>query len=138
MKTQIKYDLRGHWRLHKVIFLLNISLYLSIYLSIIYLSIYLHIIYLSRRGGYTWVQTCATLVCNTKNSEEQTIICVNYVLSGPQHPNILMDSEQVCLYLSILLASYLSILLASYLSINLSIYLSVCVFIFHPIFLVIY
>ena len=26
------------------------------------------------------MQICATLVCNTKNSDEQSIICVNYVL----------------------------------------------------------
>ena len=52
-------------------------------------------VFIFRRGGYTWVQTCATLVCNTKNSEEQTIICVNYVLSGPQYANIIMDKQQV-------------------------------------------
>merc|ERR1719412_3047830 len=37
---------------------------------------------LNRRGGYTWMQMCATLVCNTKNENEQSILCVNYVLSG--------------------------------------------------------
>jgi neuronal PAS domain-containing protein 1/3 len=41
------------------------------------------------------VQTCATLVCNTKNNDEQSIICVNYVLSGPQYANVVMDREQV-------------------------------------------
>ena len=56
---------------------------------------FVYILCFYRRGGYTWVQTCATLVCNTKNSEEQTIICVNYVLSGPQHANIIMDNSQV-------------------------------------------
>ena len=24
---------------------------------------------LNRRGGYTWMQMCATLVCNTKNDQ---------------------------------------------------------------------
>ena len=41
------------------------------------------------------MQICATLVCNTKNSDEQSIICVNYVLSGPQYPNVVMDQYQV-------------------------------------------
>jgi hypothetical protein len=41
------------------------------------------------------MQTCATLVCNTKNNDEQSIICVNYVLSGPQYANIVMSKEQV-------------------------------------------
>lgn len=35
---------------------------------------------MNKSGGWTWVQSCATVVCNTKNSDEQSIICVNYVL----------------------------------------------------------
>ena len=35
---------------------------------------------MNKRGGYTWIQSCATLICNVKNAEEQSIICVNYVL----------------------------------------------------------
>ena len=40
------------------------------------------------------MQSCATLICNTKNADEQSIICVNYVLSGPQFANIVMDNCQ--------------------------------------------
>ena len=36
---------------------------------------------LNKSGGYTWLQTCATIVCNNKNAEEQMIICVNTVIS---------------------------------------------------------
>merc|ERR1719394_1050588 len=50
---------------------------------------------MNRRGGYTWMQLCATLVCNSKNSDEQSIICVNYVLSGSQYSSVVMASEQV-------------------------------------------
>ena len=50
---------------------------------------------MNRRGGYTWMQLCATLVCNSKNSDEQSIICVNYVLSGSQYSSVVMDKEQV-------------------------------------------
>ena len=50
---------------------------------------------LNRRGGYTWMQMCATLVCNTKNDQEQSIICVNYVLSGSQYSHVIMDRQQV-------------------------------------------
>lgn len=35
---------------------------------------------MNKNGGYTWMQTCATVVCNSKNAEEQNIICVNYVI----------------------------------------------------------
>merc|ERR1719507_1059773 len=50
---------------------------------------------MNRQGGYTWMQICATLVCNTKNSDEQSIICVNYVLSGSQYSSVVMASEQI-------------------------------------------
>jgi len=50
---------------------------------------------INKKGGYTWMQSCATLICNTKNSDEQSIICVNYVLSGPQYANIIMDECQL-------------------------------------------
>merc|ERR1719232_2459634 len=49
---------------------------------------------LNKSGGYSWIQSCATLICNTKNADEQSIICVNYVLSGPQFANIVMDQCQ--------------------------------------------
>jgi len=50
---------------------------------------------MNRRGGYTWMQICATLVCNSKNSDEQSIICVNYVISGSQYSSVVMDKDQV-------------------------------------------
>merc|ERR1719507_2008656 len=50
---------------------------------------------MNRQGGYTWMQICATLVCNTKNDQEQSIICVNYVLSGSQYSHVIMDKAQV-------------------------------------------
>jgi len=49
---------------------------------------------LNKSGGYSWMQSCATLICNTKNADEQSIICVNYVLSGPQFADIVMDTCQ--------------------------------------------
>jgi hypothetical protein len=36
---------------------------------------------MNKNGGYTWMQTCATVVCNSKNAEEQNVICVNYVIT---------------------------------------------------------
>ncbi|XP_018418129.1 PREDICTED: hypoxia-inducible factor 1-alpha isoform X2 [Nanorana parkeri] len=37
---------------------------------------------LAKKGGYVWVETQATVIYNTKNSQPQCIVCVNYVLSG--------------------------------------------------------
>uniref|UniRef100_T1JJ64 PAS domain-containing protein n=1 Tax=Strigamia maritima TaxID=126957 RepID=T1JJ64_STRMM len=50
---------------------------------------------INKNGGYTWVQTCATVVCNSKTSEEQSIICVNYVLSGIEYEDCVMDTSQM-------------------------------------------
>ncbi|CAG9759323.1 unnamed protein product [Ceutorhynchus assimilis] len=50
---------------------------------------------MNKNGGYTWIQTCATVVCNTKNADEQNIICVNYVVSGREYENLIMDCCQM-------------------------------------------
>lgn len=49
---------------------------------------------MNKNGGYTWVQTCATVVCNSKNNDEQNIICVTYIVSGKEQANIIMDCCQ--------------------------------------------
>ncbi|XP_032645083.1 hypoxia-inducible factor 1-alpha [Chelonoidis abingdonii] len=36
---------------------------------------------LAKHGGYVWVETQATVIYSTKNSQPQCIVCVNYVLS---------------------------------------------------------
>ncbi|XP_065202333.1 protein trachealess isoform X2 [Planococcus citri] len=50
---------------------------------------------MNKNGGYTWVQTCATVVCSSKNAEEQNIICVNYVISGKEYEHMVMDCCQL-------------------------------------------
>ncbi|XP_063234024.1 protein trachealess [Bacillus rossius redtenbacheri] len=50
---------------------------------------------MNKNGGYTWMQTCATVVCNSKNAEEQNIICVNYVITGREFENLIMDCCQL-------------------------------------------
>lgn len=50
---------------------------------------------MNKNGGYTWVQTCATVVCNSKNADEQNIICVNYIISGLEFEHLVMDSCQL-------------------------------------------
>ncbi|XP_044741358.1 protein trachealess isoform X2 [Chrysoperla carnea] len=50
---------------------------------------------MNKNGGYTWVQTCATVVCNSKNADEQNIICVNYIISGLEYENLIMDCCQL-------------------------------------------
>lgn len=50
---------------------------------------------MNKNGGYTWIQTCATVVCSSKNAEEQNIICVNYVISGKENAHLILDSCQL-------------------------------------------
>lgn len=50
---------------------------------------------MNKNGGYTWIQTCATVVCSAKNPDEQNIICVNYVVSGKENCNLIMDHCQL-------------------------------------------
>ena len=48
---------------------------------------------LNKSGGYSWLQSCATLICNTKNADEQSIICVNYVLRYVQKFSTFLDPD---------------------------------------------
>ncbi|RWS31803.1 protein trachealess-like isoform X5 [Leptotrombidium deliense] len=62
---------------------------------------------INKNGGYTWVQTCATLICsnngsnkNSSNStnneeQEQSIITINYVISGIEFEDVIMDASQL-------------------------------------------
>lgn len=50
---------------------------------------------MNKNGGYVWVQTCATVVCNSKNADEQNIICVNYVISNRECANLILDCCQM-------------------------------------------
>ncbi|XP_064546292.1 protein trachealess isoform X7 [Drosophila montana] len=50
---------------------------------------------MNKSGGYTWLQTCATVVCSTKNADEQNIICVNYVISNRENENLILDCCQL-------------------------------------------
>jgi neuronal PAS domain-containing protein 1/3 len=50
---------------------------------------------MNKNGGYTWIQTCATVVCSVKNADEQNIICVNYIISGRENGNFILDQCQL-------------------------------------------
>uniref|UniRef100_A0A4W3GVL7 Hypoxia-inducible factor 1-alpha n=1 Tax=Callorhinchus milii TaxID=7868 RepID=A0A4W3GVL7_CALMI len=49
---------------------------------------------LSKEGGYVWVETQATVIYNTKNSQPQCIVCVNYVLSGVVEKGVVFSLDQ--------------------------------------------
>ncbi|KAM7375875.1 hypothetical protein PAMP_005641 [Pampus punctatissimus] len=49
---------------------------------------------LAKRGGFVWVETQATVIYSSKNSQPQCVVCVNFVLSGIQEENLIMSLEQ--------------------------------------------
>lgn len=50
---------------------------------------------MNKNGGFTWIQTCATVVCSVKNADEQNIICVNYIITGRENSNLILDQCQL-------------------------------------------
>ncbi|ELK27249.1 Hypoxia-inducible factor 1-alpha [Myotis davidii] len=49
---------------------------------------------LAKRGGYVWVETQATVIYNTKNSQPQCIVCVNFVVSGIIQHDLIFSLQQ--------------------------------------------
>ncbi|MCI4376898.1 hypothetical protein PGIGA_G00193690 [Pangasianodon gigas] len=49
---------------------------------------------LVKGGGFVWVETQATVIYNNKNSQPQCVICLNYVLSGVEEPELVLSLHQ--------------------------------------------
>ncbi|CAI9724474.1 protein trachealess-like isoform X2 [Octopus vulgaris] len=50
---------------------------------------------MNKHGGYCWIQTCATTICNAKNLDDQNIIAINYIISGLECGNCVFDTSQL-------------------------------------------
>ncbi|XP_078144831.1 endothelial PAS domain-containing protein 1b [Centroberyx gerrardi] len=49
---------------------------------------------LAKNGGYVWVETQGTVIYNSRNSQPQCIVCINYVLSDIEEKSIIFSMEQ--------------------------------------------
>ncbi|XP_007895056.1 endothelial PAS domain-containing protein 1b isoform X2 [Callorhinchus milii] len=49
---------------------------------------------LAKHGGYVWVETQGTVIYNSRNSQPQCIVCVNYVLSDVEEKNVMFSMDQ--------------------------------------------
>ncbi|XP_051946558.1 endothelial PAS domain-containing protein 1-like isoform X2 [Xyrauchen texanus] len=49
---------------------------------------------LAKHGGYVWVETQGTVIYNSRNSQPQCIVCVNYVLSDIEENSIIFSLDQ--------------------------------------------
>nr|XP_019962122.1 PREDICTED: endothelial PAS domain-containing protein 1-like [Paralichthys olivaceus] len=49
---------------------------------------------LAKNGGYIWVETQGTVIYNSRNSQPQCIVCINYVLSDIEEKSMVLSLEQ--------------------------------------------
>ncbi|XP_041865491.1 endothelial PAS domain-containing protein 1b [Melanotaenia boesemani] len=49
---------------------------------------------LAKSGGYVWVETQGTVIYNSRNSQPQCIVCINYVLSDVENKAMVLSLEQ--------------------------------------------
>ncbi|NP_001295488.1 hypoxia inducible factor 1 subunit alpha a [Danio rerio] len=49
---------------------------------------------LAKAGGFVWAETQATVIYNSKNSQAQCVVCVNYILSGIEQPKQILSLQQ--------------------------------------------
>ncbi|XP_076831552.1 endothelial PAS domain-containing protein 1b [Brachyhypopomus gauderio] len=49
---------------------------------------------LAKHGGYVWVETQGTVIYNSRNSQPQCIVCVNYVLSDIEEKSTVFSIDQ--------------------------------------------
>ncbi|XP_039549670.1 hypoxia inducible factor 1 subunit alpha, like 2 [Pimephales promelas] len=49
---------------------------------------------LHRHGGYVWAETDASVVCNSCTGVPECVVCINYILSGVEPPDLTFLLEQ--------------------------------------------
>lgn len=49
---------------------------------------------LAKSGGFVWVETQGTVIYNSRNSQPQCIVCINYVLSDVEQKSVVFSLEQ--------------------------------------------
>ncbi|XP_068183026.1 endothelial PAS domain-containing protein 1-like isoform X2 [Antennarius striatus] len=49
---------------------------------------------LAKNGGFVWVETQGTVIYNSRNSQPQCIVCINYVLSDVEEKSTIFSLEQ--------------------------------------------
>ncbi|KAI5622319.1 hypoxia-inducible factor 1, alpha subunit, like 2, partial [Silurus asotus] len=49
---------------------------------------------LQKHGGYVWVETDATVVYDVRTGKPERIVCINYILSEVEFPDVVLSLEQ--------------------------------------------
>ncbi|XP_069390213.1 hypoxia inducible factor 1 subunit alpha, like [Paralichthys olivaceus] len=54
-----------------------------------------HYRFLANSGGFVWVETQATVLYSSKTSQPEAIVCLNFILSSVEQPDVVFSSEQI-------------------------------------------
>ncbi|XP_035010584.2 hypoxia inducible factor 1 subunit alpha, like [Hippoglossus stenolepis] len=53
-----------------------------------------HYRFLANSGGFVWAETQATVLYSSKTSQPEAVVCLNFILSSVEHPDVVFSSEQ--------------------------------------------
>ncbi|XP_012693847.2 hypoxia inducible factor 1 subunit alpha, like [Clupea harengus] len=53
-----------------------------------------HYRFLAKNGGFVWAETKATVIYNSRTSQPEAVVCLNFILSGVEHADVVFSSEQ--------------------------------------------
>uniref|UniRef100_A0A3P9Q7I0 Hypoxia inducible factor 1 subunit alpha, like n=1 Tax=Poecilia reticulata TaxID=8081 RepID=A0A3P9Q7I0_POERE len=50
--------------------------------------------FLANSGGFVWAETQATVLYNNKTSQPEAVVCLNFILSAVEQPDVVLSVEQ--------------------------------------------
>ncbi|KAF3693335.1 Hypoxia-inducible factor 1-alpha [Channa argus] len=51
--------------------------------------------FLANNGGFVWAETQATVLYSSKTSQPEAIVCLNFILSAVEQPDVIFSVEQI-------------------------------------------
>lgn len=52
--------------------------------------------FLAKNGGFVWTETQATVLYNSRTSQPEAVVCLNFILSGVEEQDVVFSLEQTC------------------------------------------
>ncbi|XP_053177174.1 hypoxia inducible factor 1 subunit alpha, like isoform X2 [Scomber japonicus] len=54
-----------------------------------------HYRFLANSGGFVWAETQATVLYSSKTSQPEAVVCLNFILSAVEQPDVIFSVEQI-------------------------------------------
>ncbi|XP_073318730.1 hypoxia inducible factor 1 subunit alpha, like [Pagrus major] len=54
-----------------------------------------HYRFLANSGGFVWAETQATILYSSKTSQPEAVVCLNFILSAVEQPDVVFSVEQI-------------------------------------------